>query len=330
MKLQPLGPVPLNVSTIGLGCMGMSEFYGPRDDVQSSDTLSKAFELGVNFFDTADMYGQGHNETLIGEFARKANVRPILATKFGIVRATNGSYERRIDNSPAYVKLACEQSLKRMNVEVIDLYYVHRIEAGRPIEEVMDSLARLIADGKIRAVGLCEPSEKTLRRAHAVFPLSAVQSEYSLWSRDPENDGVLDACRELGIGFVAYSPLGRGLLTGKVTATHQLGSDDMRRSLPRFAPDNMPINLGRTAKLHEIATRNGCTIAQIALAWLRHKGDNLVAIPGVRRTAHLEENIASLRLSLSKSDIADLENAFPPGAASGARYTEEGFKGVGL
>jgi aryl-alcohol dehydrogenase-like predicted oxidoreductase len=330
MKLKPLGPVPLNVSTIGLGCMGMSEFYGPRDDVQSSATLSKAFDLGVNFFDTADMYGQGHNETLIGDFARKANVRPIVATKFGIVRATNGSYERRIDNSPAYVKLACEQSLKRLNADVIDLYYVHRIEAGRPIEEVMDSLARLVTDGKIRAVGLCEPSEKTLRRAHAVLPLSAVQSEYSLWSRDPENDGVLDACKELGIGFVAYSPLGRGLLTGTIKTAKQLGSGDMRRSLPRFADDNMSANLDRTAKLHELAAKKRCTVAQIALAWLRLKGDNIVAIPGIRRTAHLDENIASLRVSLSISEVQNLDNAFPPGAASGARYTEEGFKGVGL
>lgn len=330
MKPITFANAPFEVSPLGLGCMGMSEFYGPRDDVQALKTLNQAIELGVNFFDTADMYGHGHNEKLLGRLIAKTNCKVIVATKFGIVRAIDGSYERRIDNSPGYVRTACELSLKRLGVDAIDLYYVHRIEAGRPIEEVMDTLDRLQAEGKIRAIGLCEPSSVTLRRAHAVTPLTAIQSEYSLWSRDPETDGVLDACRELNIGFVAYSPLGRGLLTGTITTAEQFVRTDMRRALPRFARENMPQNLDRATALSTIASAKNCTSSQIALAWLRQRGPMIVPIPGASRPAHLVENVSSAKISLTPAEILSLDRAFPPGAAAGARYTNEGFKGVGV
>lgn len=276
------------------------------------------------------MYGHGHNEKLLGKLIAKTKSPVIVATKFGIVRAINGSYERRIDNSPDYIRTACELSLKRLGVDSIDLYYVHRIEAGRPIEEIMDTLDRLRSEGKIRAIGLCEPSAATLRRAHAVAQLTAIQSEYSLWSRDPETDGVLDACRELNIGFVAYSPLGRGLLTGTITTVEQLNRTDMRRALPRFAQENMPQNLGRATALSTIASAKNCTSSQIALAWLRHRGPIIVPIPGASRSAHLAENVSSTKVSLTAAEMLTLDKAFPPGAAAGARYTEEGFKGVGV
>lgn len=328
MEHRRLANAPFEISPVGLGCMGMSEFYGPRDDVRSMATLGRALELGVNFFDTADMYGHGHNERLLGDFMRASKVQPVVATKFGIVRSIEGSYERRIDNSSTYVRAACEASLKRLGVEAIDLYFIHRIEPGRPIEEVMDSLGRLVTEGKVRAVGICEPSAATLRRAHAEHPIAAVQSEYSLWSRDCETDGVLDACHELAIDFVAYSPMGRGFLAGTIQATEDLDAGDIRKGLPRFRRGNLAINLDRTETLRRVAAAKQRTPAQVALAWLFHKG--VVPIPGARRNDHLEDNVDALLIGLEPADLAALDAAFPPGAAAGARYTTEGFKGVGI
>lgn len=331
MNIRKLGQ-NLTVSALGLGCMGMSEFYGPRDDAEALVTLNRALALGVGLLDTADMYGHGHNEELIGRClkGRHGRDRVIVATKFGIVRPQAGIYERRIDNSPAYARRACEASLQRLGVETIDLYYVHRLEAGRPVEEVVGALADLVRDGKVRAIGLCEPSAATLRRAYAVHPIAAVQSEYSLWSREPEEDGVLDTCRELGIGFVAYAPVGRGFLTGTIAGTAPLAEGDMRRSLPRFQDENLVRNLGIVGTVRAMAAVKGCTPAQLALTWVLHQAPFIVPIPGTRRVAHLEENVTAARIRLSQEEMATLDQAMPFGAASGDRYTEEGRKGVGI
>lgn len=316
----------LKVSCLGLGCMGMSEFYGPRDDSESMAVLNRAIDLGVDFFDTADMYGPFHNEELIGRFLaeRKPNVR--IATKFGIVRRP-GEYARTIDNSPSYAKSACESSLQRMGIDHIDLYYVHRIDRNRPIEEVMEALAQLVREGKIVHIGLCEVSAATLRRAHAVHPVTAVQTEYSLWSRDAEND-VLPTCHELGIGFVPYSPLGRGFLTGTYNKDTQFSADDFRGSLPRFSPDNIESNLDIVEAVTQMASSKNCTPAQIALAWLLSKSDNIVPIPGTKRLKYLEENIAAADIVLSLDDVNQLEDAITPLEVAGERYTEEGMKGL--
>lgn len=317
----------LRVSALGLGCMGMSEFYGPRDDARSLATLHRALDLGVSFLDTADTYGHGHNEALIGRLiAERGRDAVTVATKLGIVREP-GQYARGLSNAPAYVRSACEASLRRLGTDRVDLLYLHRVEPGRPIEEPMEALAALVAEGKVGHVGLCEVSPATLRRAHAVHPVTAVQSEYSLWTRDPE-DGLLGACRELDVGFVAYAPLGRGFLTGSVTSTVGLDEDDFRRANPRFEEANLAGNLAIVQAVRGVAEAKGCTPAQLALAWLLARGDDVVPIPGTKRPRYVEENAGALAVELKACDLAALDRAVPPGAALGARYTAEGMKGV--
>ena len=321
----------LTVSALGLGCMGMSEFYGARDDAQSMETLHRALDLGVTFLDSAETYGLGHNEELIGRLiAERGRDAVTIATKFGI-RREPGAYARGISNDPAYVREACEGSLRRLGTDHIDLYYIHRVEAGRPIEEPMEALTRLVEEGKIGHVGICEASLDTLRRAHAVHPLAALQSEYSLWTRDPEGE-VFETCRELGIGFVPYSPLGRGFLTGAITSTEGLADDDFRRANPRFADDAIGSNLAIVRTVRAMADEKGCTSAQLALAWVMAQGDvhgiSIVPIPGTKRASYLEQNVGSLAVELTADDLDQLGEAVPVGAAMGERYTAEGMKGV--
>lgn len=325
MQQRSLSPT-LSVSALGLGCMGMSEFYGPRDDVESMAVLNRAADLGVTFFDTADMYGSHHNEELIGRFLAERKPKAVIATKFGIVRKP-GEYARTLDNSPAYAKSACEASLRRLGVDRIDLYYIHRIDRSRPIEEVMGALSQLVTEGKIAHIGLCEVSAETLRRAHAVHPVTAVQSEYSLWTRDVEQE-ILPTCRELGIGFVPYSPLGRGFLTGADYKNSTFGSDDFRGNLPRFSSENIDTNTAIVDVVTQLANAKNCTPAQIALAWLLAKGDDIVPIPGTKRIKYLDENIAAAQVVLSQNEINNLEEAIAELPVAGERYTEEGMKGL--
>lgn len=313
---------------MGLGCMGMSEFYGATDDAQSLETLEAAFANGVTLFDTADSYGIGHNEELLGRFLRGKREQVVLATKFGLVRQ-RGSYERRVDNSPAYIRAACEASLTRLGVEHIDLYYIHRLNLQQTaLEESVGALADLVRQGKIGAIGLCEVSPATLRRAAAIHPIAAVQSEYSLWTRDPEA-GVLQECRALGAMFCAYSPLGRGFLTGKVAA---LEEGDFRTLSPRFAADNLPANQRIADIVRRIALDKGCTPAQLALAWLLAQGAahgcQVVPIPGTKRRAYLLENLGALQVRLDEADLLRIGAALPAGMAAGERYPQEGMKGV--
>lgn len=328
-----LGPsnAPLKVSAMGLGCMGMSEFYGPRDDEQSLTTLNRALDLGVTFLDTAETYGLGHNEELVGRLiAERGRDAVTIATKFGILREP-GAYARVISNDPAYIREACEKSLKRLGTDYIDLYYIHRIELDRPIEEPMEALARLVEEGKIGHIGICEASPATLRRANTVHQITALQSEYSLWTRDPE-DGVFAACRELGIGFVPYSPLGRGFLTGAMNSTEDLAEDDARRSIPRFEDANVSRNLFIVQAVQKMAEDKGCKPAQIALAWVIAQGQAhdvpIVPIPGTKRVQYLEENVSALSVELTPDDIEELNRLVPPGAAAGERYPAEGMKGL--
>lgn len=325
MQRRKLG-ANLDVSAMGLGCMGMSEFYGPRDDAQAMQVLDRAIALGVDFLDTADMYGPHHNEELIGRFlaSRKPDVK--IATKFGIVRQA-GEYRRSIDNRPEYARRSCEASLRRLGIEQIDLYYVHRIDQAQPIEDTMAGLAKLVQEGKIARIGLCEVSAATLRRAHAIHPVAAVQTEYSLWTRDVE-DAVLPTCRELGIGLVAYSPLGRGFLTGRFQESAEFEAGDFRASLPRFQPENMATNRSLVDVIAALAEQKGCTTAQIALAWLLAQGEDIVPIPGTKRIQHLQDNVGALSVSLDERDLADLEHSVTALTIAGERYTEEGMKGV--
>ncbi|SOB77363.1 Predicted oxidoreductase [Marinobacter sp. LV10R510-11A] len=325
MKKRTLG-TNLSISAIGLGCMGMSEFYGPRDDSESLRVLARAVELGVDFFDTADMYGPHHNEELIGRFLAH-NRQPVhIATKFGIVR-NPGEYRRSLENSADYARKACEASLRRLGVEQIDLYYVHRINPEQPIEETIDGLARLVKAGKIARIGLCEVSAETLRRAHAVHPITAVQTEYSLWTRDVEQE-VLPTCRELDIGFVPYSPLGRGFLTGRFQDTAELGDGDFRTSLPRFAEGAIGTNRRIADVIAAMATQKGCSPAQLSLAWLLSKGPNIVPIPGTKQLRYLEENAAAAQITLSAEEQQQLETATARLPVIGERYAPEGMKGV--
>ena len=318
----------LSVSTLGLGCMGMSEFYGPRDDAESLRVLARAVELGVTFLDTADIYGPHHNEELIGRFLRESRHEVTIATKFGIVREGN-AYERRIDNSPDYVRRACEASLRRLGIERIDLYYVHRIDGTRPIEEVMGALADLVREGKIAHIGLSEVSAATLRRAQAVHPVTAVQTEYSLWTREVEAE-VLPTCRELGIGFVPYSPLGRGFLTGSFDDGAAFDDGDFRAKLPRFSGDNLRTNKRMLEVVKDLASQKGCTPAQLALAWLLAQGTDIVPIPGTKRLRYLEENVAAAAIALTAEEQRELTAAIARHPVAGARYTEEGMKGVNV
>ncbi len=329
MKQNFLGPAKTPVSALGLGCMGMSEFYGATDDTESLKTLERALELGINFFDSADTYGLGHNESLIGQFikqggaARRSQV--VVATKFGIVREA-GKYERHLDNSPAYVHSACEASLRRLGVDCIDLYYCHRRNPAIPIEDMVGAMADLVKAGKVRQIGLSEVSAATLRQASKVHPIAALQSEYSLWSREPEND-VLAACAELGTTFVAYSPLGRAFLTGAVSPA-TLGDGDFRKNNPRFSEEADAANRPLVDSLHRFATARNMTNAQVALAWLLHKHSHVVPIPGTRRIHYLAQNVAATTFSLSVEEIAELDGLFAPGRVTGERYQQAGMLGI--
>ena len=320
MDHRSLGRSGLSASAIGLGCMGMSEFYGPSDDEQSLATLAAALDLGINFFDTADMYGVGHNERLLGRFLKGRRDRIILATKFGNVRGPNGE-RLGVSGTPDYVRSACDASLERLGIDTIDLYYQHRVDPKTPIEETVGAMKGLVEAGKVRFLGLSECSVATLRKAHAVHPITAVQIEYSLWSRDPEEE-MLAVCRELGVAFVAYSPLGRSFLTGAVTSPDTLAADDFRRANPRFSGDALKANLTLVEALKDFAAAKGATSAQIALAWILNKQDNVIPIPGTRRLKYLEENVAATRIRLSPEEVATLDALFAPEAVAGTRYPE--------
>jgi aryl-alcohol dehydrogenase-like predicted oxidoreductase len=320
MRVRRLGSQGLEVSEIGLGCMGMSEFYGRADEAEAIATIHRAFELGVTFLDTADMYGPFTNEMLVGRAIAGRRDGVVLATKFGNVRGAAGE-RLGIRGDPEYVRQACDASLRRLGTDHIDLYYQHRVDPGTPIEETVGAMAGLVEAGKVRYLGLSEAAPGTIRRAHAVHPISALQTEYSLWSRDPE-DEILSTVRELGIGFVAYSPLGRGFLSGQIRSADDLDPDDFRRSNPRFQGENFARNLELVERVREIAAEKGVTPAQLALAWVLHQGEDIVPIPGTKRVRYLEENVAAVDVALSKEDLARIEAAFPKGAIVGERYED--------
>ena len=325
MKIKALGSQGLHASEIGLGCMGMSEFYGKHDDPASIQTIRRAYELGVSFFDTADMYGPYTNEILLGKAIQSFRNEITIATKFGIVRDASNPASRGVNGRSEYVKSSCEGSLKRLNVEVIDLYYLHRRDPETPIEETVGAMGQLVKEGKVRGIGLSEVNTETLRKAHATFPITALQTEYSLWSRDPE-DGILQACKDLGIAFVAYSPLGRGFLTGQIKKFEDLADDDFRKTSPRFQGENFDKNLGLVNEVSSIAKEKGCTPSQLALAWVMAQGEFIFPIPGTKRIKYLEENVKAADISLSAKELEQIEKVFPKDAVSGSRYTEGGMK----
>ena len=323
-QMRSLGRSGLKVSSPGLGCMGMSEFYGNADENESLSTIHRALDLGVTFLDTADMYGRGHNEELVGRAIRDRRQQVTLATKFGIVRTDNPK-ERSISGRPEYVRQACEASLKRLGVEVIDLYYQHRVDPKTPIEETVGAMAALVQEGKVRYLGLSEAGPQTIRRACAVHPIAALQTEYSLWSRDPEEE-ILAACRDLGVGFVAYSPLGRGFLTGQIKTFDDFAPDDFRRQSPRFQGENFQKNLELVQAIEALATEKRCKPSQLALAWVLAQGDDIVPIPGTKRVSYLEENLGALEVNLTPEDLKRLDDIAPKEAVAGTRYPEAGMK----
>ncbi len=320
MRTRRLGQ--LSVSAEGLGCMGMSEFYGTPDEDEALATISRALDLGVSFLDTADMYGPHSNERLVGRAIASRRDEVVLATKFGIVRDPDDPSKRGVNARPEYVRSACDSSLQRLGVEHIDLYYLHRVDPDTAIEDTVGAMGELVTAGKVRHLGLSEAAPHTLRRAHAVHPITALQSEYSLWTRDPEDNDVLATVRELGIGFVAYSPLGRGFLSGAITSVDDLAPDDFRRQHPRFQGENLQRNLELVDRVKQIAQEKGVTPPALAIAWVLAQGEGVVAIPGTKRRRYLEDNIAALEVELSSDDLRRLDEAAPIGAAAGQRYAD--------
>lgn len=328
MEQRALGKQGLRVSAMGLGCMGMSDFYGAHDDAESIRVIHRAIELGVSFLDTADMYGPFTNEQLVGRAIRDRRDRVIVATKFGNVRAPDGSF-LGIDGSPAYVRKACDASLQRLGVDHIDLYYQHRVDPKTPIEDTVGAMAELVKAGKVRYLGLSEAAPATIRRAHAVHPISALQTEYSLWSRDPE-DEIFPTVRELGIGFVAYSPLGRGFLTGRFQRPEDIPADDWRRNNPRFQGENFAKNLHLVQRIEEIARRRNAKPSQIAIAWVMAQGQDIVPIPGTKHVKYLEDNVAAAEIRLNADELRAIDAIAPKGAAAGMRYPEAGMRSVNI
>ena len=325
MQQRTVGKNGPAVGALGLGCMGMSEFYGAGDEAESIRTIHRALELGVTMLDTADMYGPFTNEQLVGKAIAGRRDRVFLATKFGIVRDANDPTKRGISGKPDYVRQACDASLKRLGVDHIDLYYQHRVDVSTPIEETVGAMAELVKAGKVRHIGLSEASAQNVRKAHTVHPISALQNEWSLWSRDLEENGQLDAARELGISIVAYSPLGRGFLTGSIKSESDFAPDDFRRTSPRFTGENFAKNLELVREVERMAQTKGCTPSQLALAWLLAQGHDVIPIPGTKRVKYLEENVAAASVELSPAEVQRIEDIFPAGAASGARYADMSF-----
>ncbi|TAM74489.1 aldo/keto reductase [bacterium] len=320
MRQRVLGRSGLAVSALGLGCLGMSDYYGNRDDAESEATIHRALELGVTLFDTADMYGAGANEELVGKALRGLRERVAIATKFGLIRSADGSFSG-VDGSPDNVRKMCDASLKRLGMDVIDLYYCHRVDPNTPIDETVGAMAQLVRAGKVRFIGLCEVGPETIRRAHSVHPLTAVQSEYSLWTREPAETAIR-TCRELGIGFAAYSPLGRGFLTGTLRSIADIPEGDYRLGNPRFQEENFARNLALVERLREIAAAKQCTPGQLALSWLLSRGDDIVPLPGTKHRRYLDENVGAVGVSLAPEDLASIDSALAQHAVAGARYSE--------
>ncbi len=328
MQYRRLGKSSLVVSAMGLGCMGMSQSYGPADEQESLATINLAIDRGITLLDTADMYGGGANEELLAKVLAKRRNEVVLASKFGNMRMPDGRF-LGVNGKPEYVQEACEASLKRLKISTIDLYYLHRVDTSVPIEDTVGAMARLIEQGKVRYLGLSEAGAKTIRRAHATYPITALQSEYSIWTRDPEGE-ILDTCRELGVGLVPYSPLGRGILTGRVKDTGEFGAKDFRRISPRFQGENFAKNLQLVERIERIAAEKGCTPGQLALAWVLAQGQDVVPIPGTKRRTYLEQNLQALDVTLTATDLRRIEEAAPRGAAAGARYPDEYMNRLGV